>query len=103
MRLSMFSIVRLSAACTYARIGKTEEARRILQEAKSARKAGDPSFFIAAVHVRLGEKDAGFDWLEKAFQSHEAFLQHLKVHPLFDALHGEPRFDALVKRIGIPD
>jgi tetratricopeptide (TPR) repeat protein len=97
------AIVRLSAACTYAKIGKTEEARKILQEAESAWKAGDQCFFIAAVHARLGEKDAAFDWLEKAFQSHDSFLQHLKVHPLFDSLHGDPRFDDLVKRIGIPD
>jgi serine/threonine protein kinase/Flp pilus assembly protein TadD len=97
------AIVRLSAACTYTRIGKTEEARKILQEAESAWKAGDQSFFIAAAHARLGEKDVAFDWLEKAFQSHDSFLQHLKVHPLVDALRGDPRFDDLVKRIGIPD
>jgi len=33
----------------------------------------------------------------------EPFLTDLKVHPVFDSLHGDPRFDDLVKRIGIPD
>ena len=42
-------------------------------------------------------------WLEKAFQEHATFLRYLKVHPLFDGLRDDPRFDALVKRMGIPD
>jgi hypothetical protein len=34
--------------------------------------------FIGGVHGRLGEKDAAFDWLEKAFQQHESFLVYFK-------------------------
>src|SRR5271170_596000 len=95
-------IVRLRVACSCVKIGKTEEARKILQEAESAWKPGDPlSHFIAGVHARLGEKDAAFDWLEKAFQERATFLVYFKVHPLFEGLRGDPRFDALVKRIDI--
>ncbi len=95
---------RLLAAAAYAKIGKTEEARKILQEVESAWKPGDPmSHLIGIVHARLGEKDAAFEWLEKAFQERANFLVYFKVHPLFDVLRGDPRFDALVKRIGIPD
>jgi hypothetical protein len=50
-----------------------------------------------------GEKNAAFEWLEKAFQQHEGFLVELKVYPMFDDLHGDQRVDALVKRIGILD
>ncbi len=97
-------IVRLRVACSYVKIGKTQEARKILREAESVWKSGDPlSHFIAAAHARLGEKDAAFEWLDKAFQEHESFLVYFKVHPLFEGLRGDPRFDALVKRIGIPD
>ena len=98
------TVIRLSAATVYASIGNAEEARKILEEAESAWQPGDPlSFFIAATHARLGEKEEAFEWLEKSFQQHESFLTHFKVFPLFDALHGDPRFDDLVKRIGIPD
>jgi hypothetical protein len=41
--------------------------------------------------------------LEKAFQERDNFLVHLQVHPLYDRLRDDPRFHALVKRIGIPD
>jgi len=95
--------VRLTVAGTYAEIGRIEEARQFLQEAESAWKPGDPgTFTIAAVHARLGEKDAAFEWLEKAFQLHDSSLVQLRVF-VFHALHGDPRFDDLVKRIGIPD
>jgi serine/threonine protein kinase/Tfp pilus assembly protein PilF len=97
-------IFRLHAAASYAKIGKTEEARKILQEVESAWKPGNPmSYFIAAVHARLLEKDAAFEWLEKAFHQHETLLVEIKVYPMFDNLHDDPRFDGLVKRIGIPD
>ncbi len=96
--------IRLVVAATYAKVGKTEDARRILDEAEKTWKPGSPwSVFIAAVLARLGEKDAAFDWLEKAFQDRAGFLTNLRFNLLFDGLHGDPRFAALVKRVGIPD
>ncbi len=96
--------IRLGVAATYAKVGKIEDARRILEEAEKTWKPGSPlSVFIAAVHARLGEKDAAFDWLEKAFRDRAGFLTNLKFQLMFDGLHDDPRFDALLKRIGIPD
>jgi eukaryotic-like serine/threonine-protein kinase len=92
----------LGAAC--AKIGKTEEAREILRQIEEAWKPdGGSSIWVAAIYAGLGEKDAAFEWLEKAFHERSSFLAYFKFHPTFDNLHGDPRFDALVKRIGIPD
>ncbi|MGA8013650.1 MAG: protein kinase [Candidatus Acidiferrales bacterium] len=97
-------IVRLIVAAVYPRIGKVEEARRILEEAEKTWKPGSPvTFFIAGVHARLGENDAAFEWLEKAFQERTRILMNLKISRSLDGLHDDPRFAALVKRIGIPD
>ena len=88
----------------YAKLGRTDEARQILQQAeKSWKPDGQSSIWVATIYAGLGEKDAAFDWLEKAFQEHTQFLVFLKFHQLFDNLHDDPRFSALVKRIGIPD
>jgi serine/threonine protein kinase/Flp pilus assembly protein TadD len=96
--------VRMSVAATYAKVGRTVEASKIVEEAEKAWKVGDGfSWWIAAVHALLGDKDAAFEWLERAFQERATFLVFLKFHPHFDPLHGDPRFDDLVKRIGIPD
>lgn len=98
------AVPRLLAAAAYAKIGRTEEARKILQEVESAWKPSNPmSHFIGIVHARLGEKEAAFEWLEKAFQQRESYLVYFKTHPWHNSLHGDPRFDALVKRLGIPD
>ncbi len=96
--------IRLTVAATYAKIGKIAEARAILDEyEKTWNRGSTVSFYFAAIHGRLGEKDAAFEWLEKAFEDRIGLLVHLKTMPLLDALHGDPRFDALVKRVGIPD
>jgi len=96
--------IRLSVAAVYAKVGKAEDARKILDEAEKTWKPGSSlAAFIAAVHARLGEKDGAFEWLEKAFQERAGFLVNLKFYRPFDTLHGDPRFDDLVKRIGIPD
>ena len=96
--------VGLLAAATYAKVGRTEEARRMVEEIERTWQPGSSlSVFIAAVHARLGEKDPAFEWLEKAFHDRVGFLINFKSHPLWEELRGDPRYHALVKRIGIPD
>jgi eukaryotic-like serine/threonine-protein kinase len=94
-------LLRKAVVC--AMLGETGEARGILEEVERNWKPdGTSSFGIAAVHACLGEKDAAFEWLERALEERVAFLVFLKVAGFFDALHGDPRLDVLVKRIGIP-
>lgn len=96
--------VGLLAAATYAKVGRTEEARRMVAEIEKTWQPGAPqSAFIGAVYARLGDKDTAFDWLEKAYRDRVSFLANFKSHALWDNLRDDPRFHALVKRIGIPD
>jgi len=99
------TFVRLTVAAAYAVLGETRKARAILEEAeKSWKPDGVSSFWMAVIHACLKEKDAAFEWLEKAFQERAAFLMFLKAEVLLrDNLQDDPRFGALVKRIGIPD
>src|SRR5512137_2053369 len=48
----------------------------------------------------LGQKGAALDWLEKAVQEHEGSIWSINVDPWFITLRNEPRFKALVKRVG---
>ncbi len=95
----------LHAAAAYAIAGETAQARKLLEEVeKNLKPDGASSFWIATVHACLGENDVAFEWLEKAFQQHAAFLVWNKFFASFpESFRGDPRFDALVKRIGIPD
>ena len=57
---------------------------------------------FARLYVRLGELDAAFTSLERAYINHEGPVVYLNVDPDWDALRADPRFQDLVRRIGIP-
>jgi tetratricopeptide (TPR) repeat protein len=62
--------------------------------------AGSPSFYAAAIYTAMGENGKAIHSLEKAFDDHEVEMYWLKVEPFFQALHGDPRFENLLKKIG---
>jgi tetratricopeptide (TPR) repeat protein len=61
---------------------------------------GSPSFFAAAVYAAMGETNKSLQTLEKAYTDHEVEMYWLKVEPLFRRLHGNPRFENLLMKIG---
>ena len=56
---------------------------------------------LAVLHARLDEKEAAFAWLEKAYEERSSALVYLKVEPRFDSLRADPRYDNLLRRIGL--
>jgi tetratricopeptide (TPR) repeat protein len=87
----------------YAVSGTKSEAQATLEQLKqlSGQQYIDaPS--IALVFAGLGDKDQAFAWLEKAYEEHAFQLQWLNVEPRWDNLRSDPRFKALVRRIGLP-
>jgi serine/threonine-protein kinase len=67
------------------------------------RGGGDPysQWRIAALYADLGEHDQAIDWLERAYESHYGFMMYVKVFPDFYRLHDEPRFRALLEKMGL--
>ena len=87
----------------YARAGRRTEAMQVLDELHRRRRAGyiPPAAFVNA-YLGLAEYDQAFVWLERAYQERSNILQYLKVHPFYDAVRGDPRFDGLLRRVNIP-
>ena len=87
----------------YAVAGKKAEALAILRELlqQSARQYVSP-YSIALVYVGLDQKDEAFQWLDKAYAERSVRLINIAVHPRFAGLRSDPRFKALVQRIGLP-
>src|SRR5215510_4452283 len=87
----------------YAASGQRREARQILVELRelSRRRYVSP-VDIAFIHGGLGEKDQAFNWLERAYVEHSSRLTQLKMDPRSDTLRADPRFDELLRRIGLP-
>jgi TolB-like protein/Tfp pilus assembly protein PilF len=65
-------------------------------------KHGDQAKLIAEVHAYRGEVDLAFTSLERAYQNHDPDLVYLKPAPLLSRLHGDPRWGALLKKMGLP-
>jgi TolB-like protein/Tfp pilus assembly protein PilF len=87
---------------TLARAGRLGEARRLLQELHAMEDTRwVPASCFAILHLGLGDHRAALTHLEAATERHEFPVTALKVHPLYDPLRSEPRFDRLLKRIGL--
>jgi hypothetical protein len=59
------------------------------------------NYWVATVYAALGEKDAAFAELEKAYQAHDWFIQRLRSDPYMDPLRDDPRFKDMVRRLGL--
>ena len=53
------------------------------------------------LHGALGENDQAFRWLEKAYEAHFGLFVYVKVNPWLTGLHGDPRWGALMEKMGV--
>jgi eukaryotic-like serine/threonine-protein kinase len=56
---------------------------------------------LAYLNIQLGNKDKAFEYLEKSYQRREVWVAYLQVEPQLDSLRGDPRFDVMLKRVGL--
>jgi tetratricopeptide (TPR) repeat protein len=81
--------------------GRTDQAREhLLKLQEMARTRHVQSAAFAILHLGLGEIEPSLTWLETACDQHESQIVALKVHPVYEVLRSEPRFKALLRRIG---
>jgi tetratricopeptide (TPR) repeat protein len=86
----------------YAVAGRTADAEKVLNDLIQRRKKAYVSAFdIALIKAGLGKKDEAFGWLDRAAQEHSIFLVYSKWEPRLDPLRSDPRFEALLKRVGL--
>jgi serine/threonine-protein kinase len=87
-----------------ARAGAHQEADAILQDLLEIKASQDQyisSRAIAAVHTGMGDTESAIQWLERACDERAAWMVFLKVEPIWDPLRDEPRFQEILRRIGL--
>ncbi len=90
-------------AHAYALAGRRSDAEQVLQGLlERARQSYVSPFDIALIYAALGEKDTAFAWMAKAVAERSTWLVYSKWEPRLDPLRSDPRFQDLLRRIGLP-
>ena len=96
-------LMRAALAQTLATAGRKKEAIQILDELTTLSKQKYVApYFLAGIHIGLDETDRAMECLETSFKEHSHWLIYLHLDPGMDALRSSPRFQDLLRRIGLP-
>jgi hypothetical protein len=97
-------LMRAALAHTYGLSGRTNEALKVLDELTTlAKQKYVAPHFFAGIHIGLRENDRAMEYLEKSFEEHSHWLIYLHIDPSMDALRDSPRFQDLLRRVGLPE
>ncbi len=83
--------------------GNRAEALKGLRQLKKASSQRYVSpYFLVVIYAALGERNQAFKWLEKGYQDRSGNQLTLKWDPILDPLRSDPRFEDLLRRMGLP-
>ncbi|MDV3278365.1 MAG: tetratricopeptide repeat protein [Nitrososphaerales archaeon] len=98
----------------YGLSGRTAEARKILGELlagtfQASRKSSilplppppSAAFDIGLIYLGLGDEEKAIDWLNKASDERTPEIIHVKCEPIYDSVRDDPKFRALVTKVGL--
>ena len=83
----------------YAKAGEREKAQAILKQLETRKEY--VSAALAVLYLALGEREKALARLERGYAEHDNQLQFLRSDPNFDPLRGDPRFQELMRRVGL--
>jgi TolB-like protein/DNA-binding winged helix-turn-helix (wHTH) protein len=89
-------------ARVYGQWGHQAQARQALEalEEMNKRHPVDPAP-LALAHLGMGHREEALRWLEKAYEQHSNGMATLKVEPIYDSVRSDPRFQVLLRRVGL--
>ena len=86
----------------HAAAGRRDEAAKIaITLEERARTAYVPPYWMATLAVGLAQKDRAFFWLDQAHAERSGGMIWLAADPRMDPLRSDPRFDVLLRRVGL--
>jgi TolB-like protein/Flp pilus assembly protein TadD len=90
-------------AVALAAAGRNQEALRIARELeKNSKKQYVSPYGLAQIYAALNRDRDTFKWLQTAYDDHAVWLGYLAVDPIFDRYRSDPRFQELLRRLGLP-
>jgi TolB-like protein/Tfp pilus assembly protein PilF len=96
-------LIRAALAQTLATAGRRNEAIQILEELTAlAQQKYVAPYFFAGIYAGLSQDDRALEHLEKALGEHSHWLIYLHIDPSMDMLRSNPRFQELLRHVGLP-
>ena len=97
------TLLRADVGHLYAVWGKGEEARQVLAELITKSESSYVSAYdVGVIYAGLGETEQALRWLDKAVEQRPFWLVWLNLDPRLDGLRSDPRFQDLLREIGLP-
>jgi TolB-like protein/Tfp pilus assembly protein PilF len=88
-------------AGAYHLVGRIAEARTALAQLEATRAETD-AYVIAKNFALRGDREQTFRWLDRGYLQHE-YQMEVKVDPWFNSIRGDPRYEALLRKLKLPD
>jgi predicted negative regulator of RcsB-dependent stress response len=82
-------------------LGDKTEADALLAKLTSAFASNSPCL-IGEIYAYRGDKDRAFEWFGKAYDAHDSELTEIKGNPIVRNVERDPRYFALLRKIGLP-
>jgi Flp pilus assembly protein TadD len=91
-----------SLGYVYATSDRRPAAEEIVRKLEERSKTGYvPASTVAIILAGLAEKDQALAWLERANEERDPWITTLRINFMFDALRSDPRFQDLLRRVGL--
>ena len=93
--------VLVGAAYAYPMSGRRDETLELIERGTQ----GEGATWVGFAYAALGENDLAFEWLEQVLDADVLWpaVFNLKVHPFWDSLRSDSRFEGMVRRLNLPE
>jgi adenylate cyclase len=94
--------VKCISGYIHALLGDQEEAQKVLDEIRALAKHEYISpFYLAMIYAALGNKEESFACVERSIEDRSAEIESLLHDPMFELVRSDPRFEDLLKKVGV--
>ena len=88
----------------YGLAGQKDKGMQLLGELERRSHEGYmSSFWVAVAYLGLGQTDRVFEWLNRAYEERACALVYFTREPMFDSVRADPRFTALISKMGLEE
>jgi serine/threonine protein kinase/tetratricopeptide (TPR) repeat protein len=92
----------LILARAYLKLGNRGKAQKVVQDLKDlSKRRYIPAYEMALAYTGLDDKERAFEWLQRAYEERSLRPDLMRIDPIYDNLRSDPRYQDLMRRVGL--